>query len=183
MLRKFAVLFAVPALALTGMAASAAPGNASPQLVTCTGTENATYSPGLKQTDQTVTITTSTTYSVAGLGACVNLSGNGKNLNIARETFSGTGVANCVNKGLGGTGTIVWGSGDTSTFAYTVNIALRPDGILVLQGTGTITLGLFAGDTLAKTVTEEILNPLTGCIASGGLISSTGAVNAIITSR
>ncbi|MEU1631071.1 hypothetical protein ABZ746_38690 [Streptomyces sp. NPDC020096] len=140
----------------------------------CAGSVQANFNPGLTFEAQTVNVSTTARYPT-----CANLSGNGKQLAVATESFSGTGTADCLTGVVGGSGTINWASGDTSGFTYQVTVSGRPDGVLELLATGSITSGLFKGDKLTENITN-IPNVRTQCLSENGMTNASGTDDLVI---
>ncbi|MFI1585559.1 hypothetical protein [Embleya sp. NPDC020630] len=123
----------------------ATPAHASVLDVTCTGGETATYNPALTSTPQTVTTTRVISYS-----PCVStdpaVTSGARNLTYTAPGFS------CVDLLGSGTisATITWNTGQTSTVTGNrVSTVVGATTVTVI--TGTVTAGLFTGDTVVQT--------------------------------
>ncbi|MFI9005855.1 hypothetical protein ACIGNX_01310 [Actinosynnema sp. NPDC053489] len=135
--------------------------------VTCTppSSDVATYNPPLTATNQATRVTASTQY-----GPCVSASLPG--LTSGSRSFQGNAVTSCLNL-LGsraGTLVITWNTGQSST--------INGNAITTIAGatfnqvfTGTVTSGLFSGDTVAQTLTAPATD-ITLCTLGLGTVSS-----------
>jgi hypothetical protein len=156
---------------------SAGPAHAGVLDATCTGTNTTNYSPGLANTPRTVTVQgtiTMTCLRVVGLPLHGTITGGG------------TGTLNCalLQTPSSGSSTIAWtmlgAPHATSTYTYTSTVSPGASGTTVLILTGTITSGLFQGDTLVMTTVYANLD-LLACSTPSGLTSRSGPVVAEIT--
>ncbi|MBQ1100378.1 hypothetical protein KBY55_31015 [Streptomyces sp. b94] len=136
--------------------------------VTCSppSSDNAVYSPPLTLTPQMVAVNSS-----FQLGPCVSLS--------TPALTSGTAVAvipprlrNCLDLLDAGTSTrtISWNTGATSTLSMN-RTTTTVGALLVNTYTGTVTSGLFAGDTVLMTVTSPATD-ITLCTLGLGTVPS-----------
>lgn len=178
--RAFAGVVAVSAAA-AGLWLAPAAASADTNLVTCTGMEAVSYSPGLTYTphDTTVTINGSlgSLGSAARPGACV-APGAGITSATYTEVFNRPG-ASCVQAAFNGPGArvITWNDGQTSTFTFTAQIQTLPAASIVTL-TGTITAGRFTGRTAVETIQIPQLN-LLQC-STTGITASTDLATLII---
>lgn len=135
-------------------------------LLTCTGTGEVTYSPGLTFTP------TFNTYKVnATLAPCL-----GTVANVATARFSTSGAATLSCEVLTDTVTkpsyaFIWGDRTQSQTQTDTVVVQRPLGEIVRVETGHVVSGRFAGDTVVSTYTFLDSN-LTACLAGG--VTSTG---------
>jgi hypothetical protein len=141
--------------ALAGHVASA---HASGQ-ATCTGTSEARYSPGLRNTPALVT----TSFHEV-LGPCLSLS----DPTVRTGTMSGgvTATSGCEDllHSSPGAVTFHWNNGNSSTFTYNSEVDLVLGQLVIVQ-TGAITAGEFSGSSAVTTITD--VGDLTACAGSG----------------
>lgn len=165
--RLSALLVAVCFLA--GAAVFASPASAAGVLdATCTPPSSATttYSPPLTNTPQP-----SSSAISFQLGPCVSLSQPA----LTSGTYARTNPArprSCLDllSSSSGTLTITWNTGQTSTLSVNVTTTIAGAALVVTQ-TGTVTSGLFTGDTVVITQTGPAANVLL-CTAGLGTVSS-----------
>lgn len=172
----FAALAGAGLLAAGGLTAPVQADDPDPSeaTMTCTGSLDVDYSPGLKTTSQNVALTASGT-----LNPCISLLGS--DFASGTVTASGSGMLGCLAGGNStGTGTIDWAGPQTSTFSYTGTVALRPLAVTELILDGEITGGTFDGANLTITLTLLTLD-LLACTTSTGLTSTSGAAVALMT--
>jgi hypothetical protein len=163
---------------LFGLAAT--PVKAVAQDVTCTGMEAQTFSPGLLLRPQTVTATVVDSFGPP-YGLCVSSdptlkSGVGPStvtLKLSCLTVNNTSLK-------GGTGTINWNNGRSSTATIT-NVSVNNTlGGTVAAFTGTVTGGEFTGDNYLFTITTATLNFL-ACLAPPGVTKVSGPNSLLFT--
>jgi hypothetical protein len=165
--RLSALLVAVCLLA--GAVVSASPASAAGLLdVTCTppSSTTTTFSPPLTNTPQLSSSTVSSQF-----GPCVSLSQPA----LTSGTFTKTNSARprtCLDllSATSITLTITWNTGQTSTLSVNVTSTIV-GAALVVTGTGTVTAGLFTGDTVATTQTGPAADVLL-CTAGLGTVPS-----------
>ncbi|PSL52502.1 hypothetical protein B0I31_113175 [Saccharothrix carnea] len=118
--------------------------------VTCTppSSENATFTPPLTMTPQTVTVVSTVQY-----GPCVSLSHPAVTSGSSTRTNVVPGRS-CLDLLAGGpsTFTITWNTGQTSTISANRTTTIV-GAALVVTHTGTVTSGLFTGSTVLQTTT------------------------------
>jgi hypothetical protein len=136
----------------------------------CAGSFTRTFSPAVTVSSQTVTAASSYSYSTCLVGA----TGTG----AATTTLSLACVS--LTAGPAETETIAWqdGAGDTSTIDWSPPVIAGQTVVF----TGTVTAGLFAGDTAAK-VTSGIsyIGSVTQCLLNGTPISqTTGLIDSLV---
>ncbi|MFD5447863.1 hypothetical protein [Streptomyces sp. NPDC127100] len=135
-------------------------------LVTCTGTQNISYSPGLTLAPRTVTIT-----GTNNLGPCV-----APNTSITSGTieFSATASSSCLDLLDSGSAVNVvkWSDGSTSTLQVTRTVS-QVAGQQVDAFTGSVASGTFQGATVTWTITNVSLD-LLDCATPAGLTSQVG---------
>ena len=153
------------------------PGAASAaDVVQCLGTKTVGYSPGLTLTPRATLVTVTndfTTCTGASDPAVASAFGEHSNMD----------TANCTDV-LGGApgiqhSVLLWNTGDTSTFSYTVS-AQRIGAVVVVTQTGEITAGLFEGAT-AVAVGSLVSSNVLGCLAPGGVTEYSGPALLTIT--
>lgn len=159
------VLLATGSLAgLPGLTGHAAAGTIDAE---CAGTFTRTFSPPVTTTPQTVTATSTDSYSTCVVG----LAGTG--LTTTTVTLS------CVNLGAipAETETITWQDGGTSTIAWSAPVVTGQTVVF----SGTVTAGRFAGDTAAK-VTSGIsyLAVVLPCLLGTPVSQTTGLDDSLL---
>jgi hypothetical protein len=162
-------------VAALGLAPTAA--SASPDSVVCTGTDDATFHPGLRTFSRTVEYseTIEGTYC-AGLG---KITGD----NTFDSGFGGTADLSCT--ALFGpimfTQEFTWSpSGRTSTWTAQFGESVYVDGQLVATATGPITDGDYSGATMTL-VAAYPTTQLIACLSSPGLTSIHGTMTWTLT--
>ncbi len=133
-------------------------------LVTCTGTDDVSFSPGLTYAQQTVAL------SGQDSGTCTSLTD--PSLHSVSDPFGGMVPLTCTDlttSGVEAPETLYWNGGTTlvSQWDATNHIELV-NGNLVSILTGPITSGTLAGATLTLTVTM-LASQLDACTQPGGL--------------
>lgn len=165
---------ALGVVTLTGSAVAGAAAASAATLVdlTCLGTNDATFSPGLTFTTQTVDIEAEGAYT-----DCVGDS------EVAPGTYTATGegTMSCLAGGHAGEFTITWNTGEHSTIAFTNTVAVRPGGEVVVVATGEVLAGKFDGARYDGTFTLFHLDPL-ACLHPPGVGSASGPTTLVFTS-
>lgn len=157
-----------------GSAAVAAPtAQAGPVDLSCLGTNDARFSPGLTFATRTVDIEAEGAYTT-----CVS---SDPAVTSGTYTASGTGTMSCLAGGHAGEFTITWNTGEDSTIEFTNTVAQRPGGEMVVVATGTVIDGKFVGDRYDGTFTLFQLEP-TACLSPRGVRSATGPTTLLFTS-
>jgi hypothetical protein len=138
-------------------------------LVTCSGTDQAHFSPGLTYEQQMV--------AISGQDSATCHSLTHPSLQSVADPFGGTVSLSCITlttSGIQGAETLYWNGGTTLTsqWEYTSYIQLV-NGILVSIFTGPITSGTLAGATLTLTV-ALLPSQLDACSQTGGLQDLSG---------
>lgn len=138
----------------------------------CTGTQDATFAPGLTLVPTTEDIVTHHHY-----GACVS-----SRVHTGERIGTNHQVQSCLTlvESSSGTSTITWDTGDDSVFMFNRTVT-HVGGNTVTTYTGTITAGLFAGDTAVEVVTGPELN-LLDCLTPPGVTHRSGVTALTITS-
>jgi hypothetical protein len=166
-------------LLLTGILLGAvsvawAPGLARPAVAgaidaECVGSFSRTFSPPVSITARTVTATSTDSYNTCLVGPA------GTGATVTTLTLS------CVNltAGPAETETITWqdGAGDTSTIAWSQPVISAQTVVF----TGTVTAGLYTGDTAAK-VTSGIsyFGSVVGCLLGTPISQTTGLIDSLV---
>ena len=140
----------------------------------CTGTEAATYSPGIHATAQRVTVTASHTFRSCQSASDPALTSGSDRLTL-QDTISCTALS---TDARAGTLTFSWNNGRTSTLDYR-NFSTPPAGTTIIYR-GTITAGEFSGDEASLIISPTFLDPDTCDSPPGVLSSSFGAVLHIV---
>ncbi|WP_132115981.1 hypothetical protein [Actinocrispum wychmicini] len=163
-----APLIALGAL-LPAPAAQAAVGS-----VTCTGSSHAAYNPGLTLTPQTITVTETDT-----VPNCTSTDSTLTSVITAGPYSYPVANAGC-NYAMvipvgGGSLTVHWNNGQTSTLTGLVNELTATGGIVQNIAVGTVTAGEFTGAAATITYAYPLVNTLQ-CLAPGGLTSQDGTI-------
>ncbi|MET0406352.1 MAG: hypothetical protein ABW123_28290 [Cystobacter sp.] len=146
---------------------------AAPVLLTCTGSERATFTPGLKLYPQTVS-----TRIEQQLAPCVG----DERITSGTAVLAFTAEQACLSTDLPGTvpgaQTLTWNTGETSRFVYTKTY-VQNAGLVVAIKTGTITEGLFAGATAVMSIpaTSNVL----ACLSAEGNTVNTALIEFVLT--
>lgn len=168
LIAKFRVMFGSLALFLLGIGVMALPIPSHAQgltLVTCVGTHAATWTPGLTNTVQTVTLSTQSLWSCPLPGTSAS-SEQYVSQQLSCETLLKSGSLKWV---------IDWAGGETTT-AQLNAVANVVDGNVVVTLTGSVVEGLYLGDNVAITVTDTNLGATleSACTSPGGLTNASG---------
>ena len=172
---KWVEAHAIQAVVLGGLILLSLPAHAV-NLVSCTGTESITFSPGATQTPRLTTLTTATS-----LPLCVHASAPVLMPASGHSQISHSLSCDELANGATGTKVFQWTNGQTSTFSF-VSTATTVDGNFVVTLNGTITAGLYQG---ASAVASTVFTPLlaTGnatladtCNTDTGVTSASGII-------
>lgn len=140
--------------------------------VTCTppSSNNTVYTPPLASTPQMVGVTSTTQF-----GPCASLSTPALTSGTSLSTPPPR-VRTCLDLLTAGTETrnITWNTGATSTLSLNRTTTVA-GAVLVITYTGTVTSGLFAGDTVLMTITGPSTD-ITLCTLGLGTVPSTYGV-------
>ena len=140
--------------------------------VVCPGSDNATFSPGLRNFSQTVSFTeTLEGHSCGGIG---KISGD----DSFTTSFAGTQELSCTELHIPPSYTLVftWSpSGRTSTWNATLTQVTYASGQVIATSTGQITAGDYTGVTLTA-ISVYPTAQLLACLSSPGLTSISGIV-------
>jgi hypothetical protein len=154
--------------------AGTSPAAADPLDVECGGTQTVTFSPGLLLVPTNQTVTVQAIYSPCVSASEPTLTAGHSGVTV-HETRS------CLDLAVPGTATRIyaWNTGQTSTFTYNRTVtSLGGDEVVTL--TGTITAGLFAGDTAVEVIIGPTLDTL-ACLSPPGITSRIGVTTLTIT--
>ncbi len=135
----------------------------------CVGSFTRTFSPAVTLTAQLVTATSADSYSTCLVGP------DGTGATITTLSLS------CVTltAGPAETETITWndGAGDTSTIAWSQPVISAQTVVF----TGTVTAGLYAGDTAAKVTSgTSYLGSVVGCLLGTPISQTTGLIDSLV---
>lgn len=137
--------------------------------VTCSGTLDSTYTPGLKLYEQSVVTTTDYQYS--------GCSGDDPAITSGFKMATGTAIGTCLDllTPVSGTSSINWNNKSTSTFSFTSYgtqlLLLR---VFVLNGT--VTSGPFTGQQIHRVATVANTDVTGTCLSPDGLTAMHGLV-------
>lgn len=167
-MRKAFTALATSVLALLAVLAVPTPASASVTLLTCTGTYQTSYSPGLTYTPQAVHYQTATTYACL-LGGTVT-SGNA-------ALVADLPAASCVDL-LGsvvtGSTTVTWNTGETTTYSWS-STAVNVLGTLVTTTVGQVTAGKYLGAHVQRvTISPNLQALINACNSGTGLTQEAG---------
>jgi hypothetical protein len=156
-------------IALAATLACVAFGAGSAQALTsvaCTGSEGASFSPGLTNTP------TSTLTTFAAGYDCVSLTH--PSITSGAISTSATLTLSCaaLTSGATRTRTIRWNTGETSEYTFTSTIDVQLGNHLLVTRTGSITAGKFNGATTAEEV--DVVAYRDNCVTTTGVLSYTG---------
>jgi hypothetical protein len=167
--RKRGLVATSLAITLAWLGLTASPAFATPTLVTCVGSNEAHYSPGLTNEAQM------TTLSGADTGNCTSLTH--PSLTSVADSFGGTIPLSCttVFSVQDIVETLHWNGGTTLTSSWTFDatFAIVNSNIIVTLS-GPITSGVLAGANLSL-VTIVATADLLGCSQPGGVEDLSGA--------
>lgn len=145
--------------------------------LTCGGANSTAYSPGITDTNQSITFTSSQTYSCLPIAGHPQLTGGAANA-------SGTYSVSCLD--LLQTGfppsdaTYQWNDGTQSVVRYTTSIvSYNPAGDLQIVQTGSVLSGTGQGAAATETITLLNYGALQfqdACLSAQGLRSASGPV-------
>ena len=179
-LRRMAALAGTLALAMaglvtttfTGLLAGVPAAHAALVDVTCGGTDQITYSPGLLLQTQTVEFSETDLYGPCTSSDPAITSGSGQ---ISSEL-----PTSCLTPLLAGTFTytLTWNTGKTSQFLLTT-VNTVAGGITTSVASGNVTAGEFQGDTVKAVLTYAQLN-LLQCLSPPGITSQAGVLTLVI---
>ncbi|MFE6338834.1 hypothetical protein ACFVOK_37420 [Streptomyces sp. NPDC057798] len=144
---------------------AAAPAQAAPLDLTCTGSQTLNYSPGLKLVPAPVTVSGSGTFNC--LSTDPSLTGGGFTVppNVSE--------LGCALTGGGGTFTYHWNNGNTSTITANSVVTFSLGAVQVVS-TGTVISGQFTGDAAVFTWTGTSPG-LLDCLSPKGVMQYSGA--------
>ncbi|MEU1053905.1 hypothetical protein [Streptomyces sp. NPDC005876] len=166
--RRFFAIALAGALSLLGATVVPASASSAGVLdVTCAGSQSTTYTPALTLAPQASTIAASTQY-----GPCVSLSQSGltSGSRSASLSYPSRSCLDLLDSGTV-TYTITWNTGQTSTISGN-STATVAGAAFVVTITGTVTSGLFAGDSAVQVNTGPATD-VTLCTLGLGSVSNT----------
>lgn len=161
-------LLVVPLVTATEATASA---DLLPEIVTCAGTAQQHYSPGLTLTSRPTVLTALNQFSC--------LTGP---VASGTQAFTATVNAGCLPDGTSSypsTAVFDWNTGPDSIINGTITV-IRPAGQTVATMNGTVTSGQFSGYAVTNVVTYAALD-LIACATSEGVTSAEGTFTTILT--
>jgi hypothetical protein len=150
---------------LAGVPSGAAMASTGIDLI-CPGFASNTYSPGITFTPQQIHVESTNVF-----GPCVSLSH--PNIASGGSHATSSGTLSCVVGSLSGSMVFQWNTGENSSASFTAAIVVRPGGETVGDYMGTITGGVFNGDTFNFTATIFNTVPLQ-CLSPGGITGTAG---------
>ncbi|NTX02683.1 MULTISPECIES: hypothetical protein [Myxococcus] len=148
-------------------------------LVTCpVGTSQASYSPGLKNTPQNVTVSGQATFS-----NCVTVLGDPVTSGTSSLTSGVVQGFSCGDLLLPRTvtQTVTWNTGESSTMVFTQLRVGVQDTLSVFTLTGTVLSGKFVDSIAVRTITYVTLDLEDGCASPEGLTSLSGLTTLTLT--
>jgi hypothetical protein len=156
-------------LAAGTVALVAAPAHASVSSITCTGWQHDTYTPGLTNNLQLITISIDDDLNViddnSPAGSCV-AAGSAASTGQQDRTF--TAEAACTQFAVySETDTYSWNDGQSSTLDLS-DVAVNAGSTTVITLTGTVTSGEFSGDKAVLTLTAPS-TAFANCFTPGGV--------------
>ncbi|MBB5866843.1 hypothetical protein F4553_000222 [Allocatelliglobosispora scoriae] len=158
----------------TSIVLGASPAAADTVDLSCTGTQSASYSPGLTLTSRTVTASGSGSFSCP-VSADPTLTGGA--FTISPFTYTGT----CgLTANSNATFTYAWNNGRTSTVQVNVYV-YSTLGVVVATSVGPVIAGEFLGDTFAFTWTAMSPSPA-DCLTATGVTQYAGPITLTMTS-
>jgi hypothetical protein len=143
--------------------------------VTCAGTSNVSYSPGLTLFTQAVTGTLDNLYNCTSTDPSIT---SGSSLHMRTLPLSCLNPAGLFNSTVGYT--ITWSNGQTSTASGSFAVT-SVGGTVIVVAQGAITAGQFTGATTVITWTWPAPNPL-ACLSAPGVTNIAGVSTVQITS-
>lgn len=163
-----AALLVVPLVMVTESTASADP---LPEIVTCAGTAQQQYSPGLTLNSRPTQLTALNEFSC--------LTGP---VASGTQAFTATVNAGCLPDGTTSypsTAVFDWNTGTDSIINGTITVT-RPVGQTVATMNGTVTSGQFSGYAVTNVVTY-VAPDLVACLGSEGVTSAEGTFTTVLT--
>lgn len=142
--------------------------------VSCVGTTDDSYNPGLTNQQQDVDFHAQDTYS-----PCTS---SDQTLTAGGDTFEGNLPLSCLQPVLTGSYKleVQWNNGRSSELALTTSDWSSVEGEIVVTVVGDVSGGEFRGDTVAAQWTQATLDPIK-CASPGGVTSATGTATLLIT--
>lgn len=164
-------------IAAASCLAFAGPSHALVNLVACQGTSTVTYSPGLTNATQPVTIS-----GTINFGLCLSISHPLITWGTVSGGSGGPVPVSCaiLEATSSGTSTLNWADGSSTTYDYTTAINPGLNGEQVVTITGAVTGGLFLGGRVV--IQADFLFVNGSCETTTGLTSRSGPTTLLITS-
>jgi hypothetical protein len=153
---------------------------AQTSVTTCVGTTQAQYSPGLTLVPRPTSVTFSETYSTCTSTSQPAITAATVPTAQIQQDRSCATLLGVSPDPI--TQTVVWNTGQTSTFQYT-RVVTNVGGVLQIVGTGMVTTGLFQGASVVRILVLASLDPLQtlACLTSAGLTSISGTASLTFT--
>jgi hypothetical protein len=171
---RFHVLASFAVLVVAGVSVSASSAHAASS-TTCTGSAAVSYSPGLKNTPQTINWTEADTFTCTSTDTSLTTGSGGLDVTSPGLSCSSSNVVSIPTHETPFEYTISWNNSQSSTMTMT-------DGdIETILGTeqatlvGTVTSGEFTGAAVTFVAIYPAPNPL-ACLSSPGLTSQSGTM-------
>jgi hypothetical protein len=174
MVRRIPALGAGILILISTVIVSAAPASAGVTLLSCTGSYQTTYDPGLTYTPQTVEFSTTNNYTICLLSPPIT-SGQSQ----ASGPIPSASCTDLFSGGDSGQTTVTWNTGETTTYNWTA-LAEEIGGNLVDTETGKVVSGKFTGDLVVRTSVTSISMIVNSCNTPEGLQDETGTVSILI---
>ncbi|GAB2690893.1 hypothetical protein [Kitasatospora kifunensis] len=169
--RRLALIL-TPALAATGLLATAAPAHADlTPAITCTGWTYTTYTPGLTDTVHSTTVVDDGDLDIidahSPTGSCLPV---GSAATAGSRDVTALLELSCTQLITEtGTETVDWNDGQSTSFPFTATV-VRGLSNTVITETGTVTAGEFSGDHVVETFTA-LNTAFAACVTPGGVTS------------
>ena len=138
----------------------------------CVGGHSATWTPGVTNTLETVTVSTQSNWTCVNALDPLNILANASSTNTFQVQFDCQSLLSMTSPPI--TWTIQWNNGDTSTYTFTPAVTDEDGNLVVAAANGSITGGRFKG---AAVVGTYILPGLAAVVQNGcikGVTSATG---------
>lgn len=162
-------VFAALALITVGGQLVAAPAHATTALLTCSGSYQTKYEPGLTYTAQPVRFRTSSTYSCMFGGAVTSGSAS------VKAHLPSASCADLLSSVNTGTTTVKWNTGETTTYSWS-STAVNVTGTIVTTTVGTVTAGKYLGAQVQRVTSSPSLDVLDdACASDYGLRDESGS--------
>jgi hypothetical protein len=144
--------------------------------LTCTGSYEATYDPGLTNTPQAVHLETHSTYSTCLLGGTVTSGSSGISINLPSAS-----CADLLSSTDTGNTTVTWNTAETTTYHWS-STAVDLFGTLISTTTGQVTSGKYLNGQVQRISISPNLQLSNACNSASGLTEESGTVTLTIQS-